>query len=569
MKLLELSCDQSSFHTLKFNPSGLTLIIGDDSKAKSGKGGNSNGAGKTLALGLIHHCLGATANALLKQAVPDWMFRLRFSLNGHEHVLERSGDGKVIYLNSQKLALKHFRTWLDECGAFHDSGQVKNLTFRSLIIRFARLLREDCIAPVKTHKEGGFHASLRSLYLLGIDHLPIAKKQSLKKLLDDIKFSQKSWKEDQVLKDIFRAGTQPKVRLDWLEREIPRLKSNINNFEIAENYYDIEQQANRMTKQLREIEKKIAILDFQIEGIEKSLVQQPDISKQELIDLYSGLQQLFKPEALAHFESVENFHVELATNRITRLGADKKKFIYNKDSLIQDLAELGAQRDSLLRTLDGKKAIDEYKSVLSILTKHEEEHDKLKEFLSITDKLERKAQTVKEQMLDENRDATDFAATEPLSNQDSFFISLTEQLYPHTPSGLLLENNSGENQLRYNLSVAIEGDNSDGISDAKILCFDWTILTSGENHSIGFLWHDNRLFADLSPKPRAAWFEYIIDASLKFDKQYIASINTENFNSMKQYLSPSSMGSLEKSVRLKLTSDAAESKLLGIQIGSI
>ena len=78
MKLIRLSCDQSSFKTLNFNAEGLTLIVGDGSSDKT-KEGSSNGVGKTLALGLVHHCLGANSNPRLASAVPAWMFKLEFS----------------------------------------------------------------------------------------------------------------------------------------------------------------------------------------------------------------------------------------------------------------------------------------------------------------------------------------------------------------------------------------------------------------------------------------------------------------------------------------------------------
>jgi hypothetical protein len=47
MRLIELSCDRSSFHTVPFNREGLSLIVGDGSKDKT-KEGSSNGVGKTL-----------------------------------------------------------------------------------------------------------------------------------------------------------------------------------------------------------------------------------------------------------------------------------------------------------------------------------------------------------------------------------------------------------------------------------------------------------------------------------------------------------------------------------------
>jgi uncharacterized protein YydD (DUF2326 family) len=108
MRLIELGCDRPSFHPLNFNREGLTLIVGDGSADKS-KEGSSNGVGKTLALGLVHHCLGANADSRLKATVPDWQFHLRFEINGARHMIQRSGDGKKVVLDGKKLPVTKLR----------------------------------------------------------------------------------------------------------------------------------------------------------------------------------------------------------------------------------------------------------------------------------------------------------------------------------------------------------------------------------------------------------------------------------------------------------------------------
>jgi uncharacterized protein YydD (DUF2326 family) len=112
MKLIELSANQACFKTIHFNRSGLTLICGSKSN-----GGSGNGVGKTLALGLVHHCLGANAQSLLKDKLPDWIFSLRFELNGQEHCVQRSADSKILLLNGNKIGLTPYRDWLNKSGA--------------------------------------------------------------------------------------------------------------------------------------------------------------------------------------------------------------------------------------------------------------------------------------------------------------------------------------------------------------------------------------------------------------------------------------------------------------------
>lgn len=566
MKLIELSSNQSSFKTIRFNPEGLTLIVGDGAK-DSKKEGSSNGVGKTLALGLIHHCLGGNTDDKLKAAVPDWIFRLRFGLNQKEHLIERSGDGKTLALDGKAVKVTALREWLNQCGAFRLDPHIEGLSFRALFRRFARYEREDCLDPLKTNKEPPFDAQLRSLYLLGLDCSLVQSKRRHKTELDNLKQTAKTWQHDQVLKDMFRAGAQPKVRAEWLEKEIPRIKADLQNFQIAEDYRAIELQASELTTHIRENEQKAAVIRFQLEGIEKALRQQPDISRDDLLSLYEGIQTIFKPDVLAHFDAVEKFHHSLAANRRARLEQDRLALHAELASIETASREVAAKRDQLLQTLQGKRALDEYAALAHQLAGLEEEQHRLNEFLNFATSLKEREQEIKEKKVEEDRTAGDYIGGNPIANADKAFSDLAELLYPRTPAGIVIDNNTGDNQIRYDLTVQIEGDASDGINAARILCFDWLVLMQGANHTMGFLWHDNRLFADIDPRPRAAWFSYLVGAMPGTGKQYIATINTENFDAMNEYMNPEQIEALNNAVCLTLRGDTPENKLLGIQFG--
>ena len=565
MKLIRLTCDQPTFHPVYFNESGLTLIIGDSSTEKEG---SSNGVGKTLVLGLIQHCLGANADKKLSSAVPDWWFTLIFSHNGTEYLVSRTGNGKKIILNDQPISLKAYKELLEKSGIFNLNDNIPYLSFRSLFKRFTRYTRDDCISPVRTTKEPDFEALLRTAFLLGIDHTLILSKRNNKHELDKVSQSLKNWQNDDILKDMFRAGSQPKVRYEWLERVIPKLKDELDEFQIHEKYRAIEEEINILTKKVRELEKNKNIIEFRISNIDKTLLEHPDISREDLLDLYSGLQNIFKPETLAHFEAVENFHNSLSFNRKRRLEKDKINLLSELEILRFNITEVSELRDLNLQSLNGKKALDEYSVVARQLAELEEEKSRLHEYLNFATKLQEKAQKLRERKVEQDRLAVDYTSTNPLSEYDRIFAELAEILYPRVPAGIVLDVNTGDNQIRYDLSIQIEGDDSDGINDARILCFDWLVFMYGQNHSMNMLWHDNRLFADIDPGVRSRWFAFI-NESVKFNgKQYIASLNTENFQAMAETLSKSEMDDLRSKVVLTLRGDKAENKLFGIQFGS-
>jgi uncharacterized protein YydD (DUF2326 family) len=560
MRLIELSANKSSFKTIRFNKNGLTLICGSKSNGSSG-----NGVGKTLALGLVHHCLGANVQPLLKEKISDWVFTLRFELNRQEYCVQRSGDGKTLLLNDNKIGLTPYRDWLNRCGAFALSEKKDFLTFRSLIIRFARYLKEDCNDPIKTYKEEDVQALLRTFFLLGLDYDLINNKLTNKKRLDNLKTTIKNWKSDPVLHELFRAGHEPKLRLEWLETEIPRLENDLKHFDVAENYHDLVLDVQYKTNQLRELEKEINTIKFQLDGIEKLLQQKPDISRNDLLQLYNGLENIFKSDILVHFEAVESFHQTFFSNRIKRLENDRAELTKKSLQKEKERELLGKSRDDLLKYLDGKRALDEYTALSNKLATFKAERTKLEDYLTFVDKRKEELQQVKEDMLHEDSLATEYVKMNPHEKHNAFFKEIATKLYPRLTSGITFDNNTGDNQLRYQFKVQIEGDGSDGIGDARTLCFDWLLLMRGQNHNIDFLWHDNRLFADMGEIPRAAWFKKMLHSNI--DKQYIASINIENYESMKNYLDEADKQALDNAIKLKLYDDKPENKLLGIQFG--
>jgi uncharacterized protein YydD (DUF2326 family) len=566
MKLLELSSDRASFRTLRFNPSGVTTILGEGSQDGEGEG-SSNGVGKTLALCLVHHCLGANVDGRLKNVVPEWKFRLRFEHAGTEHFIERLGKGGGVSIDEKKSSQKGLREWLTDLGIFTFDPGIPNLSFRSLIKRFSRVKRDDCVDPLRLNKEPDFDAELRSLYLLGLDCSLAARKQAIKFELDAIKQTSESWKNDGLLRDMFRSGAAPKLRAEWLDREVPRLRAELERFQVADNYREIQLNASKLTEELRELDLRDSVLTYKRSMIERSLADHPDITRKDLLDLYSGVQHIFKPETLAHFEAVEQFHKSLAASRKERLGQELTSIATETSDLIANRSAIAKERDAKLESLHGKRALDEYASAAKQLAALEEESKRITEFLTFNTRLQERAQEQREARVEQDRAAADYLALNPVGPADAYFKELAEVMYPKAPSGILLENNTGDNQIRFNLLVEIEGDDSDGINSARVLCFDWLLLMHGAHHAVDFLWHDNRIFAHIDPVNRAAWFANALKGLPGTGKQYIATINTENYAAMQEHLAPEDRSALDETINLRLSGESPESKLLGIQFG--
>ncbi|WP_256413980.1 DUF2326 domain-containing protein [Acinetobacter sp. 5862] len=565
MKLISLSCNQPSFKTLVFNENGISIILGDGAKDLNG---TSNGVGKTLSLKLIHHCLGANADPAFTAVFPEWIFSLKFKHENVVYVISRTGDGKKIWLGDQSISLTDYRNWLNEQNFFNLKNKISDLGFRSLFKRFSRVKKADCDSPSKTDKEQDYPALLRTMFLMGANHELIVNKHNSKAELDKANQNIKQYKEDPVLLDFFRAGTQPRIRLEFLEQEIPRLRKDINLFKVADDYRDIEIQANELTELIKNTAFEQESIKQQLTDISQMIMEQPDISKDDLLELYKGIEMVFKPEALMHFDSVEKFHQQLSVNRKVRLEEEKSHLLDKLDRLDSERFNFESERDQKIQYLHGKRALDDYVALTQELSNLNNEFERLTEYYGAISALEKKKLEIKQKRLEDDKRATAYVEANPLENFDKNFKSLANQLYPRTPAGITLSaNTSDRNQIRFNLDINIEGDSSDGIGDAVILCFDWIILTSGLNHSIEMLWHDNRLFADIDPKVRSNWLSSIASEAEKRGLQYIISINTENFEAMEDYLSSEEYNSLKYRQIIQLKGDTPENKLLGIQFG--
>lgn len=564
MRIVRLSSSESSFRELRFREKGVSLILGDGEHVAGRQDGDSNGVGKTLALRLIHHCLGADKPPpALASVAAEWWFYLDVRIGGRDFRIARKGDGSKIALNEKEIRIKPFREWLNQYGGFESDVH----SFRSLFPRFARRSQEDSASPVALEKELPHEALQRTLYLLNVDEVLSRRKVELKERLDALKDEVKLLKKSSIFRDVFKAGQRPESRLKELGAESDILRANLQSFEVSEDYRNIEDQANQLTSELRAISEEIHLLKFELDGVKDAQQRRVDITRNDLLSLYEGLGQIFRPEALRHFQQVEDFQKALVSNREHRLMKDEIRIREEIDNLEASESSKSTARAMLLQHIAGKRALDEYVSLTMKLAGLEEERKRLQSFVDLEKDKAKELQIVKSAMVYQDELALRYSQSDPLDDLDGKYRSIVQRLYPDSSAGITLKNNSGENKVRFNLDVSVQGQDSDGIANARIICFDWLLFKHGREHNMDFLWHDNRLFADMDPKPRASWFSFISETFMKEDRQYIATLNYENFHSMAPFLHDSIRGMLENSVIVTLKGDRDANRLMGVKFG--
>lgn len=565
MRLITLECDRPSFKTLAFRPEGLSILVGDAAERE----GSANGVGKTLALALVHHCLGARRDHALAHGVGDWRFALSFEIDGARHRIERNGDGSDITLDGRALSDRGLREWLDRHGPFAAPPNAPGFSFRALYGRFARRSPEDRRDPVVLRREHPHEGLIRTLYLLGADISlavrKVARRERMLQLESQIKLLRQS---DARLRQLLATGTDARVQAEDLADRIKTLEAQLATMRVAENYEAIRHEADDLTRMVRQLETRLAQIDFQLAGIERMLAHKPDISREALLGLYRGLEHLFKPEALAHFEAVESFQKSLAEQRQRRLARDRLQLIAERERVEGNRRDAANRRDRLLALLKGHHALDDYLAVANRLSAMKADLDRLQRYGQAIKDWEEERLKLKEQAVQDDLEAARYLETEPLEHHSQRFREIVRMLYPHEAAGIVLENNTRDNKLRYDLKVQVQSQGSDGINAVRVMAFDWIVYRHGAHHTMRHLWHDNGLFDHVDPNQRAAWLRWVDQQLEGSGMQYILSINTENFESTRRLLAGQE-ALLDRAVIARLAGDADEHKLLGVRIGVV
>ena len=255
MRLITLAANMPSFRTVRFNRSGLSFVVGAQKSRKDTPGNRIktyNGVGKSLMIDLIHYCLGSKPNDAFKKHLPSWEFSLTIEADHREHVIQRSaGEPSNIRLDGEEVTLIKLKEWL-QSQAFENLPDVKGLTFRSLISPFIRSGRgayarfdwadeNDAMNP--------YWPMVRNGFLLGLDLHLAQRKFDLRSRQTALTKTMKLLESDPLFAEVF-AEDKAGIELTSLREEETRLAADLRDFAVAEDYRNIEAEANRLKHEL-------------------------------------------------------------------------------------------------------------------------------------------------------------------------------------------------------------------------------------------------------------------------------------------------------------------------------
>lgn len=571
MKLLKLRANKESFHTIPFNAKGISLIVAK--KRTENEKNTYNSVGKSLSIALIHFCLASNKIPAFEELLKDWIFYLDFEINGKEYTSYRATEKQdVIFLNDEKMSLTDFRNFMGR-EVFGLITPINYLTFRSLISRFIRPKRSSYDLYYDFIKEEQEYVKLlNNSYLLGLDIDRVVKKNTLKEEFESIKDLGSKIQKDPVMKSFFmkdEAAENVEIKIVELEKKIANLQKNIDEFVIAEDYNEIKKDADRISTSLKSYRNQATKYRMAIINIEKSLQYKPDITQQQIIDFYNEAKVQLSDMVVKRLEEIEAFNTKLLDNRAINLLQEKLHFEKCLSEIEIQINYLGNKENEKLQYLNTHGALDDYTQLSHLLAEHKMDLAKLEQYKQLVKEYKTKLEEVKKIFADENISTNKYLEEIELLIKKNILIfqSLTEQFYEGKPSGITIENNSGNNRLRFNIKAKIMDDTGDGVNEVRTFCFDWTLLKGQYNHQVKFLFHDSRLISENDPRQVATMLKLAHQECDKNNFQYILCVNQSTLDLLAKELSEEEFKTLitdNEVLELNDISDA--NKLLGIQI---
>lgn len=572
MRLIELAANKSSFKTVKFNKTGISLIVGRKVSKNSGLKETYNGVGKSLIISLVHYCLGSDSNSEFDKHLPGWAFTLTFEHGGEIHRSTRKTGKKCKpVLNGNEISLAGLKRSLTSMGMFElPKERVNSLTFKALLAFFLRPRKSSYICHNKTdHRTTDYQSVLYQSFLLGLDyHLVVEKYRHITDLRKGEEI-RKRYAQDEYLREFYLGSKDVEVELRDLEAEISRRKRELSEFKVADDYAERQRRANEKHNELTEATNEIVLLENAIKDIELALQFTPDVPPERVVNIYKEAKIALPKAVVKRLKEVEEFYCQLKENRSKRLGAELVLAKENIDRLEDLSAILRANLNSELRFLNAHCALDEYAENSAKISELKARESRIKDYRQLLSKAIEDIQNIKLKLAEKAVETSKYIrSVQPqLDDLMNKFREFASELYGNAPSGLTVRNDDGSNQTRFDIEVHIQNDASDGIQEGKIFCFDLLLLSLQQRHNMEFIFHDNRLFSEMDVRQRYTAFRLADKVSRELGLQYIANINQDVLNSIREVAKEDFDRLFTDSTILELTDEQGSvGKLLGIQV---
>ena len=539
-------CDQESFKEVTFKK-GFNVVLAQRTEESTEKD-SRNGTGKTSLIEIIHFCLGSTikpGNTLRAKELEDWTFILELTLRGKEYTVYRNtlnrshikikGDFsnwpiKPLYNDKEDAFIMKVRDWTSVLGYMMFDLPITDKkytpTFRSLISYFIRRGVNAFQSPFKHFpQQKEWDIQVNNTYLLGLNWEYAAEFQILKDRENTL----------EILKEAAEQGILTGFigSLGELEAERVRLEEKTNEserqlaaFKVHPQYYDIEEEANRLTREIHEITNKYTLNRQILHEYENSVAEEEDVPIERVEQIYNEAGLTFSDRVTETLSTVMDFHNKVIENRKNYLQSEIARLLKEIEEQKFKIRSLSNKRSRLFTILRTHGALEEYSELQNRVTDLKQQLEEIKNRVENLKKFEEGKSSLdieRQSLLQKAR--RDFEERKTQRGRAiSLFDRNSERLYSEPG---ILSLNIAKNGYKFN--VDIKRARSQGIGYMKVFCYDLMLIQLRAHYQDmpGFLIHDSTIYDGVDERQIAASMELAADEAEKTGFQYICAINSD------------------------------------------
>ncbi len=576
-----LKSTNNKFKQIDFDP-GFNVIIAERT-AESSDRDSRNGLGKSLVIEIIHFCLGSGMGEALKSSeLADWTFILD---------LEIKQKSLSVYRNTKDFhyvrLMGDFSDWPIKPEEDPESGEmrmsVKNWcyvagyllyglsveaqeqkyspTFRSLLSYTIRRGLPAFQNPFKHFpQQKEWDIQVNNAFLLSLNYEYASEFQLLKdelKVLQDIKKAVGLG----MLKDLMGSLGDLEAQRVRLSAEIESHDEELKSFQVHPQYFDIQEEADRLTKSIHEINNGYTINRNIFDRYHESFLEEKDVSTDDMKRLYEEAGLIFPELIVKRIDDVLDFHTKVIRNRKSYLESEIQRITNEMRSQEANIKKLSDKRGKLLSVLQTHGALEEHSKMQNYLTSLQQEQERTISKIADIKRIEqgqseikmRKATLVKTARADREERSHRVDEIIKVFNQNS------EYLYSQPGNFSIMVTDTG-----YKFNVSIQRSGSQGISYMKVFTYDITLMEFRKNlDNPEFLIHDSTIFDGVDERQVAKALELAYSKSHDTKTQYICTMNSDDIP--EREFSDGFLEKFQDSVRVVFTDSSEEGGLLGFR----
>lgn len=556
--IVSIESSLKTFKTVIFR-SGLNILLSDRTANSTDKH-TRNSAGKTSLIEVIHFLLGADCekDSLFRlEHLVKHTFKGTFRIGGALLTVARTGsDPSKIFLISggeerQDIPRKldktserfyvsnvNWRVFLghamfglpaDERGTLFDESFTP--TFRSMFSYFVRRKNSGgFISPERqAEKQQRWDWQVNLSYLFGLDwQIPFDfnKIRAREKTLEELKKAVKIGALGSVIGTV--AELRPQVTI--AEAKASKLLQSLKNFEVLDSYKSLSKRAGQVKSEMQALTRQAVLLNEMLDHLQGALQSERPPQRSDIQQLYEAAGIELPGVALRRFDEVNKFYESVVANRrihLEREISDVRSRIVDAED---GLSRLDEERGSILRTLQGRGALDDFLTMQRDLADVEASAASLRERFKAAEALEGESTKLDIDRANLKRKLQEDHRVREKALHEAILIiaDAIAELYDDRTGRFVVDATENGPEFR----ISIEGDRGGGIANMEIFCFDLALLITVTKRygGPGFLIHDSHLFDGVDERQVAGAMRLGQVISDALQQQYIVTMNSDIFD---------------------------------------